>query len=413
MIIRSCLISTILVPFCRQYLHEHQPTPFSVIRDWMHGFTHVVKNTIRPSTISWNGNVLTTPKGDIDFETYKLWIHSEVASLESLMEKQVLMGLFTLDDFDSHIASIEDKWDEKTLGHGIIIDEGNEGLDTVLSDCFFKALYKAKKLGVSLDPQGVIRYDKRQAKRYLEFVDQAWELVIVLIHTAGQAGPGRGVEEGLYHLKNTKHTRRHLFYEKSLRTGGLNSNYHKGAIHSGAYKNIFRLLPYQLFRILWVLIQITRPLELTLLLEYVISEEKRTQVTHWYSERVFASGGNQWTSQRLSARLAKWFKYGKLGVEMGIRPYRHFSVAIQRKYLDYGVEEEKPKPTDLIQASNLIFGHKKETADFNYAIEKGSGSTLANMKVAFLKVGLAAHALIGLPTSGPAVKDIKHSQFII
>lgn len=379
----------------------------------MHGFTHVVKNTIRPGTISWNGDVLTTPKGDIDFKRYKIWIHSEVVALELLMEKQVLMNLFTLDDFDSHIASIDDKCDEKTLGHGIFLDEGNEGLDTVLSDYFFNALFKAKKLGASTDLQGNVRYDKRQSKKYLEFVDKAWELIVVLIHTAGQAGPGRGVEEGLYHLQNTKYTRRHLFYENSLRTGGLNSNYHKGAIHSGAYKNIFRLLPYQLFRILWVLIQIIRPLELTLLIEYVIPAEKRTQVTHWYSERVFASGGNQWTSLRLSTRLAKWFKFGKLGVEMSIRPYRHFSVAIQRKYLNYGEEKEKPKPSDLSEAANLIFGHKKVTADFNYAVEKGGGSALADMKAAFLKVGINAHALMELPTSGPEAKDIKQSRFII
>lgn len=379
----------------------------------MHGFTHVVKNTLRPSTISWNGDVLTTPNGAIAFEQYKRWIRSELASLESLMEDKVLMGLFKLDDFDSHIAAIDDSWDEKTLGYGIISNEHQQGLDTAYSDRFWEAVHESGLLDISIDSQGGVHYDKKKAKAYLKLIENANDLLIVLIHTAGQAGPGRGVEEGLYHLQNTKQTRRHLFYEKSLRTGGLNSNYHKGAIHSGVYKNIFRLIPYQLLRILWVLIQIIRPLELTLLVEFSIPEDKRAQVTQWYSERVFASGGNQWTSLRLSDRLAKWFKHGELGVEMRIRAYRHFSVAIQRKYLDYGKEPEKPKPTDLLQAANLVFGHSKDVADFHYAIEKGTGSTLAEMKAAFLTIGQNAHKLMGLETCGPEDEDIKLSQFII
>lgn len=379
----------------------------------MHGFTHVVKNTIRPSTISWTGDVLNTPNGAIAFEKYKKWIHSELASLESIMKNKVLMGLFDLNDFDAHIAAIEDSWDSKTLGYGIISDEKRKGLDTAYSDRFWEAVHDSGHLGIYIDSQGGVHYDKIKSKAYLADIDRAWELLIVLIHTAGQAGPGRGVEEGLYHLQNTKQTRRHLFYEKSLRTGGLNSNYHKGAIHTGVYKNIFRLLPYQLVRILWVLIQITRPLELTLLLEFVIPAEKRTQVTQWYSERVFASGGSQWTSLRLSNRLALWFKHGDLGVEMRIRAYRHFSVAIQRKYLEYGRETEKPKPTDLAQAANLVFGHSKDTADLNYAIEKGAGTVLADMKAAFLTIGQNAHKLMGLKTCGPQDQDIKKSQFII
>ena len=85
-----------------------------------------------------------------------------------------------------------------------------------------------------------------------------------------QGIPGRGTEESFFSPTNTKTTRRHVFFEPTVGTGGFSTNYDKGVNIIGTFKHIFRILPFWIFLVLYVLIRLIQPIELSVLFNYFV-----------------------------------------------------------------------------------------------------------------------------------------------
>jgi hypothetical protein len=68
----------------------------------------------------------------------------------------------------------------------------------------------------------------------------------------------------------------------------------------------------------------------------------------------------------LSSILKAWFGQG-LDIPMGIRMYRHFATALQRKYIRY-IQHDQPE--DIQAAADAQAGRTVDTSIKNYAMQK-------------------------------------------
>ena len=77
-------------------------------------------------------------------------------------------------------------------------------------------------------------------------------------------------------------------------------------------KNIVRLLPYHLARILYILLRVVRPVEPMPTLKFCVpvGPENARAAVKLYRTWVFVSWGKAWTSALLSTILKAWFKKG-------------------------------------------------------------------------------------------------------
>ena len=155
---------------------------------------------------------------------------------------------------------------------------------------------------------------------------------------------------------------------------------------------------HRVFRLLFILVRIVRPIELAVLLDLLIAPENRQDAVDAYRERIWASYGRAWTPFRLSENLQQFMQRG-MGVKMGARPYRHFAIAVQRHYpsTNYGRYETNPKKSINAIAADLMAGHIPIVAEMHYA-RKESVLTNEVLKTAYIRVSKDWHIFLGLQT---------------
>lgn len=296
------------------------------------------------------------------------FLQDELRSLEQFVSENILLGI-SLDAIgvSCDLNESMDNGDRETPGYGAFYALDEVALDNEDSDKFERALKQLGDRSFVQLKDGRVHYDAVKSALWLANVDGAKERSYALMHaTAGLAG--RGTEEALIQHTNEEFgAARNV--EVSKGTIQLNMAYHKGAIETGLFKLILRIMPYRLARIFFILLRVVRPVELGAFLRLFIkgaNKEKRREVTHLYRTRVFVSWGKAWDGDRLSGILKKWFKDG-LGVPMGLRMYRHMVTAFARRYIKYSVVDGTE---DLQAAADAQAGRSQKTSYTHYSIEK-------------------------------------------
>jgi hypothetical protein len=191
-------------------------------------------------------------------------------------------------------------------------------------------------------------------------------------------------EQSLHTPINTLNSSRNFIFENGEHTGGFRSGYHKGSFSTGKHKEILRLLPYRVFRLLYILNRIVRPIELAALFDLLIQPENRQATVDTYRERM---------------NLQRFMQHG-MGVKMGARPYRHFAIAIQRHYpaTNYGRYETDSKAQLYAIAADLMAGHTPEVAEMHYARLGNNVLTGSTLRAAYIRVCKDWHAFLGFST---------------
>lgn len=91
------------------------------------------------------------------------------------------------------------------------------------------------------------------------------------------------------------------------------------------------------------------------------------------------------------------------GFPMGLRKNRHFSIALQRRYLDHGAAKSGSVPTPeqlaLERTLNHLRGHEKEVGDGNYAREREYGTSSVDERQRSRLLSELWHKALGFPTS--------------
>ena len=358
--------------------------------------------TPRPSMVWWRDDAITIDGHTVEFNDYKKHLQTKAMELELFVEDEVLFGLYSLDDIEAlfHVSVLQDMGDETTVGYGILLDTqpGNETMDNPQSGKILEHMFHHGVLGLRRTQASNIVFDKALAVDWVMKIHLAWRMFQPLAHIT-QGIPGRGTEESLFSPMNTKTTRRHVFFEPTVGTSGFSTNYHKGANITGTFKHIFRILPFRIFLVLYVLIRLIRPIELSVLFDYFIEAHRRAATVVAYKEHVYASFGRAWTSPvDISPNLSIWFK-NCLGFEMGIRRYRHFATAVQRHFPETNYQLEPTVKESLIIAADLMGGHTPQVSELHYARLEKTNSATPTMKTLFFQICKDWHRLHGFQTT--------------
>ena len=298
------------------------------------------------------------------------------------------------------ISSAQDSGDERSIGYGIIADTSTPGMDNPQSIVFFDAIFKRQHLGLQSDQDGRILFDKELALQWIANIDDAMRQFFPISHNTTISG--RGTEAESLRPANNDIGRRNVIFDPEAGTGAYDADYHKGQERTGTHKHILRHIPYEVFRILYVLVRIVRPIEFFFICRAFVPFDARAKVHDAYANHVFATFGAAWNTTTMTKSLEAFFQ-DVAGFPMGLRQNRHFSIALQRRYLDYGAAKSGSAPTPeqlaLERTLNRLRGHEKEVGDANYAREGEYGSSSVDERQRSRFLSELWHKALGFPTS--------------
>ena len=213
----------------------------------------------------------------------------------------------------------------------------------------------------------ITRYEK-EIKEYLK-------LLLALMHVTG-GQPARGTEITNLTYVNTSHMPRNISIYRGLVC--FSTTYHKGMIHTGKLKRIFRFLPQPvgeaLVYYLWLVLPFWQQMK------GAVTAATTTSPHLWSKKVVFSSSDRNnvevWSTESLSLGLASLLGDNK----MNVRIYRHVIVAIARRFLkenwasDAELDDENDEfddgANDVAICNDILdmqAGHTTETAVRMYA----------------------------------------------
>ena len=388
--------------FCQKYLQDYGGVPFSTVRYWLHEFSVIVKNTPRPALVWWSEDTILLFGHKISFSLYKLGLRKKLLQLEQFILGTILFGMYSMDELEAifGISSVEDNGDEKHIGYGIIADTSTPGMDNPQSTVFFDAIFKRQHLGLRSDQDGRILFDKDLALQWIANIDDAMRQFFPISHNTTIAG--RGMEAESLRPTNNDIGRRNVIFDPEAGTGAYDADYHKGQERTGSHKHILRHIPYEVFRILYILVRIIRPIEFFFICRAFIPFDAQARVHDAYANHVFATFGSAWKTTTMTSSLEAFFQ-DVAGFPIGLRKNRHFSIALQRRYIDYGAAKSSSAPTPeqlaLERTLNRLRGHEKEVGDANYAREGEYGSSSVDERQRSRFISELWHKALGFPTS--------------
>lgn len=381
--------------FCTLSLREDNLTPFSVVREWMHVLTAYCMGHARPYTVQWNRDEMLIFNYKITKDRFATFIRAQLTKLEEFVDSDVLCGIsLEAIGINCDIRTSMDTGDLKTPGCGPFLPEANPSLINGDSNKFLRALASMES---DLAPVRMVDddlvWDRSKSGKWLMRIDGAWQLTYAMIHAAGGL-PGRTTEEVLYQWTNEEHgapTNIRILGD----TVALDTAYHKGVMLTGMQKNIIRLLPYRLSRILLILLRIVRPVELSPVLKFwtPVGQEHAGPVARLYRARLFVSWGKAWEPSRMSAILKTWFKEG-IQLPMGTRIYRHFATALQRRYIKHITHMD---PQDIQAIADAQAGRSEAVSEAVYAVEKNPLKSNGRVRQ-FELVSAYWHEMLGIQT---------------
>jgi hypothetical protein len=393
---------SVAMAFCQKYLQDYGGAPLSTIRYWLHEFSVIVKNTPRPALVWWREDTILLFGHSISFPFFKLQLRKKLLQLEQFILGTILFGMYSMDELEAKfgISRMQDNGDEKSIGYGIIADISTPGMDNTESKAFFDAIFKRQHLGLQSDQDGRILFDKKLALQWITNIDDAMRQFFPISHNTTISG--RGTEAESLRPANNNIGRRNVIFDPEAGTGAYDADYHKGQERTGIHKHILRHMPYEVFRILYILVRIVRPIEFFFVCRAFVPFDGRARVRNAYANHIFASFGAAWNTTTMSSSLEAFFK-DVAGFPMGLRQNRHFSVALQRRYIDYGAAKSGSAPTPeqlaLGRTLNHLRGHEKEVGDANYAREGKYGSSSVDERQNSRFLSELWHKALGFPTS--------------
>jgi hypothetical protein len=330
-------------------------------------------------------------------DAFTQFVRRELDELETFIRKKVLFGI-SLESIgiSCQLTDSMDTGDTITPGYGPFLSAEDTTLDNVDSNKFLRALTELGKESPVRKVGGNLVWDKTKSNKWSMICHMALQTAYCLVHTTpGLAG--RASEEVLIQWTNEEFGACGNI-RISHGTVAIDTSYHKGALFTGMHKNIVRLLPYRLARILYILLRVVRPVELMPTLRFCVpvGAENAKAAVKLYRTRVFVSWGKAWTSALLSRILKAWFKKG-LNIPMGIRMYRHFATCLQRRYIRY---IKHAHPEDIQEAADGQAGRTVQTSEGNYAIERKAQNAVKRIRD-FEMVSAYWHEMCELETYPP------------
>jgi hypothetical protein len=368
--------SDFAIPFCSQYLTAHQLTPYALVRETMRVFSYALSKRRKIATVFWqNDHNLILGPHTINLNTFRSFILFHVEQLEDFIRTDVLFGK-TLHDLDITVdfTTFSDSGNMTDLQYNPLLEsiQGNPDSDTVL-DCMLQ-----EGSVVKINPNAnQMTWDPVASEQWLGNIHQAASRLQPLAHVT-QGAPGRISEESKMQLTNTEVGRRHLIILSFLNTIGIWSNYSKTTKVSGAFKEVLRVYPYRISRLLFILIRLIRPIEVLYHIQcrpQALEIESELVVTA-YKSRLWTSFGTAFTPDDMRSYLPALLmsededNQTPFPFRFGVRTYREFAAAVQRRHIQIPIRYSRAVAQQDAQVGDLQAGRTTATSLQNYAVEK-------------------------------------------
>ncbi|TFK18067.1 hypothetical protein FA15DRAFT_710214 [Coprinopsis marcescibilis] len=367
--------------WAKQYLSEDGLSPYSLVRMAMKIFSQEVFNSRKGATTDWsaNDNTLYIKENQLNVQDFVDFVSHRLKSTEEDMSQYLLFGT-TLNE----------------LGIKCDFSEMKEAYNTTdLAENCFKKVSDPPGRATNPDAQRLIThlqgtlYELEDGggksvihwnqSKIIEWQLKLWEstrAVAALAHLL-QGSPGRGTEEAIMQISNTRSGRRHIFVDKNLQTLAIYANYHKGVTVTGRFKEVLRFLPYRVARLLWILIRVLRPIERLYVLRMSEGDqEQQKKIDKAYRQCLWVSMGapaqEGFVSESLKAFFRRKDERGGQTFQWigGIRDYRQLAVALQRKRIPGAFRFTKDMVANSGSIGDAQAGRSQAASYQNYAIEK-------------------------------------------
>jgi len=340
----------------------------------MHIFSSAIKNTRNTALVRWlSDGVLLFDNHEINVDDYRTFLHSQIDGLERFFSTDVLCG-HTLEQLgiSADFISLNDTGNAHQLGYNPFLGDIRGNTD---SRKFLEALVKDGSL-VSLK-NGQLVWSTVDTEHWLSAINQANNQAQALAHVT-QGSPGRMTEEAKFQAANTPVSRKHLVVPYGMNTLAFFANYWKGALVSGRFKEVLRLLPYRIARLLFILIRIVRPIEWLYLAKYRVMDQERDSLTAVYRTYIWTSIGSRMDSRQMYRNLDRFLaaakdRNGKPLFYKGFatRSFRHFIAAVQRKHIEGSAKYTEKIAEQKTSMGDYQAGRSEGTSQQYYAVEHG------------------------------------------
>ena len=341
----------------------------------------------RPYTVWWKGDIITVCTGKtekpIDFAKFKDNLKKQIAQTTRFIEEEVLLGLLTIDELEKVFDFLPEnptETDREKLD-GLLFDARKPPYSNPQSNYLLVRMAKAGALGMKMVmlPDGTqkISFDRKLALPWLGAFTEAVKRLFCISHiTEGLAG--RATEEALLSPTSPGNSTSNYIVVPKYGTAAFNSRHRKQVEVTSALDPVQRMVPYLVHRQLYTLVRVVRPIELQVVLEFLVPKEQRHVPVQAYSTKIWASFGVGWQAQFLSESLGQFTSHNLgLGLEMKVREWRHFATALRRRFLPYTNDVEESKPSQLADAADRLAGHAPAVARHHYGLtpeEAASGA---------------------------------------
>ncbi|KAJ2932075.1 hypothetical protein H1R20_g5033, partial [Candolleomyces eurysporus] len=359
----------------KTYLTPGNISPYSILRNNMHiSSVHQRRARKRPNMQWVDDHLLLVDQNRFSLPDFFGFVDYQLELLETFIRDEVLQ-CHTLADLgiDCNFSELKDTGDVDTRGYGCLLPQ--DGISNPDSKTFMLKLVEQKNLvSPSGSGRGGLVWDSEKGWPWTGRIREATVRLYALAHIL-QGSPGRSTEENLMQISNTRAGRRHLFAESEMGTLAIFSDYWKGAKAQGRFKEILRVLPYRISRLLFILIRIVRPVERLFIVKSKLPAERR-QINSVYRSKLWAAGGLEIDARILGDAVSAFFKrLDRKGAKpfewiSGLRPYRHLTVAIQRRRLPGGARYTEDVEKEGADIGDLQAGRSKGMSIQNYAVLK-------------------------------------------
>ncbi|QRV79877.1 Helicase conserved C-terminal domain [Ceratobasidium sp. AG-Ba] len=353
-----------IVPFISDGVSRRRVTPFSKICYFTSQATFYANtSTNLPNTI-WDldSPVVNVEGRQIDFDKFRVKFAGTIRELEKLVQEDLLLGLspeslgFKIDE----LTRVHDNISESKPGYSLFSDTRNDPLIKNIQHSLaskFPGQEQAQFLYEhTQDPSKPVNYNLPGCSKYIESYKRAMRMLALCMHIVG-GQPGRGTEFVDLRWDNARHRARSiymtgpgkmvyvLFYNKTTRITGLD-------------RVVAHAIPWRLARLMLIIRSLVVPFA-GKLTERLNSPQARDLQSH----HPFAPAGQLMTSNDLSTELQRWFNI-HLGEVVGLRVYRQFAIACQRKYMPAAFETVRR----ALRAVDSQGGHGDQVSEDHYAI---------------------------------------------
>ncbi|KAF9034544.1 hypothetical protein BJ165DRAFT_1409846 [Panaeolus papilionaceus] len=191
------------------------------------------------------------------------------------------------------------------------------------------------------------------------------------------------------------------------------NHYHKGQTITGAHKHISQYIPFELWRLMYLLIKVVRPVEQIILrIARDLEGDELKALASVYYNHLFASNGQAWKETTYTNALGMVLQQ-ITGYRITLRQWRQMAIAIQIRFLP----SLQFIPQRILRDLNTtgggvgdtvhrLSGHTARVAQMHYAKQEEHGSSIDGERHQSWNASLEYQTLLGFP----ATRDEAHNR---